>query len=72
MQHIGTIAKEFILLHHHVLSETKKGSTSGLKSRLSTDTGFHLAPKHLTMSRYVTLCHYYIPQVFLLFLLSVF
>lgn len=70
MQHIVTIAKEFILLHHHVLSEMKKESISGLKSRLSIDTGFHLAPKHLIMSRYVTpplyksLCFYHFCNMF--------
>lgn len=61
MQHIVTIAKGFTLLHHLVLSEMKKGSTSGLKLRLWTDTGFHPALKLLTMSRYVTL-----PRVFIL------
>lgn len=66
MQHIGTIAKEFILLHHHALSEMKKESTSGLKSRLSIDIGFHLAPKHLIMSRYVT-PHLLYPYVFIIF-----
>lgn len=41
-----------MLRHHHELLEMKKGSISMLKLRLWTDTDFHLAPKHLIMSRY--------------------